>query len=267
MTPSARPGDDPPGNVPARAGGRHLLELLHVMARLRGPEGCPWDREQTHGSLARYLLEETHEALEAMDEGDPVRLRDELGDVLLQVVFHSEIARQDGTFDIDDVAEGLVAKLVRRHPHVFAGTRVDSAAEVLVNWERQKSEERGHAALQEGIPATLPALARAAKVHRRAAGFGFDWRTKDRALAKVREELAELEDAPPERAEEELGDLLLAVAAAARAVNADPETALRKATRRFTERFEAMKSAADEEGLDLSDLSDEELLARFKAAR
>jgi tetrapyrrole methylase family protein/MazG family protein len=247
--------------------GRRLLELVRVMARLRGPGGCPWDREQTHQSLARHLLEETHETLEAIDQGDPQRLREELGDLLLQVVFHAEMARQEGTFDIDDVAEGITAKLVRRHPHVFGDVQVDSAAEVLVNWERIKAEEKGEHPVDHEIPATLPALARAAKVQRRAAGSGFDWRTTKAAADKVREELAELESAPAERAEEELGDLLFAVAALGRRLNVDPETALRKATGRFAERFERMKEEAEAEGVRFEDLSEDELIGRFRAVR
>jgi tetrapyrrole methylase family protein/MazG family protein len=247
--------------------GRGLPELIRVMARLRGPDGCPWDREQTHQSLARHLLEETHETLEAIDQGDVERLREELGDLLLQVVFHAEMARQEGTFDIDDVAEGITAKLVRRHPHVFGDVHVDSADQVLVNWERIKTEEKGQHPVDDDIPATLPALARASKVQRRAAGSGFDWRTREAATAKVREELAELESAPPERAEEELGDLLFAVAAAGRRFNVDPETALRKATDRFAARFERMKATAGDDGLELEGLTDQELLERFRAAR
>ena len=256
---------DPP--VPSGAEGRGLLELIRVMARLRGPGGCPWDREQTHQSLARHLLEETHETLEAIDQGDADRLREELGDLLLQVVFHAEMARQEGTFDIDDVAEGIIAKLVRRHPHVFGDVHVDSADQVLVNWERIKAEEKGERPVGDDIPATLPALARAAKVLRRAAGSGFDWRTRDAATAKVREELAELESAPAERAEEELGDLLFAVAAVGRRLNVDPETALRKATNRFADRFERMKAQAESEGIRLEDLPEDQLLERFRASR
>jgi tetrapyrrole methylase family protein/MazG family protein len=253
--------------VLSRAGGGRLLDLVRVMHRLRGPDGCPWDREQTHQSLARHLLEEAHEVLEAIDSGDPDRLRDELGDVLLQVVFHAEMARQEGTYDIDDVAEGIVGKLVRRHPHVFGDVKVDSAAEVLVNWEQIKEEEKGRHAVDEEIPATLPALARAAKVQRRAAGAGFDWRTREGALAKVREELAELEGASPDRVEEELGDVLFAVAAFGRRVGVDPETALRKAVRRFSERFERMKARVEADGVVMEELSDDELLSRFRAAR
>ena len=257
----------PEGPVPSREGGERLLDLLKVMARLRGPGGCPWDLEQTHQSLARHLLEEAHETLEAIDSGDPALLREELGDLLLQVVFHAEMARQEGTFDIDDVAETITAKLVRRHPHVFGDVRVDSAAEVLVNWERIKGEEKGEHAVDEEIPATLPALARASKVQRRAAGSGFDWRTKGGALAKVREELEELDAAPPDRAEEELGDLLFAVAALGRRLGVDPETALRKATRRFAERFERMKAEATVDEVKLEELSEQELIDRFRSAR
>src|SRR6266571_4955836 len=148
----------PDGAPPSRDGGQRLIDLLKVMTRLRGPGGCPWDAEQTHRTLARHLLEEAHETLEAIDAGDPDRLKDELGDLLLQVVFHAEMARQEGTFDIDDVAEGIVRKLIRRHPHVFGDVEVDSSSEVLVNWERIKVEERGgEHPVDEEIPATLPA--------------------------------------------------------------------------------------------------------------
>ncbi|MDP8956573.1 MAG: nucleoside triphosphate pyrophosphohydrolase [Actinomycetota bacterium] len=257
----------PDSPVPSGAGGERLLDLLRVMHRLRAPGGCPWDREQTHQSLARHLLEEAHETLEAIDSGDADRLRDELGDLLLQVVFHAEMAREEGTFDVDDVAQGILEKLVRRHPHVFGTVEVDSASEVLVNWERIKSEEKGEHPVDEEIPASLPALARAAKVQRRAAGFGFDWRSDTGAFEKVREELAELEATSADRAEEELGDVLFAVAALARRLSVDPETALRKATRRFSERFERMRKDASAEGRDLEDLSERELLDRFRAAR
>ncbi len=256
-----------PAAVRSKAGGERVLDLLRVMQRLRGPGGCPWDREQTHQSLARHLLEEAHEALEAIDSGDAERLREELGDVLLQVVFHAEMACQEGTFDIDDVAEGITQKLVRRHPHVFGGADVGSSAEVLLNWERIKSEEKGERGVDDDIPSSLPALARATKVQRRAAASGFEWRSRDGALRKVREELAEVEQAPPERAEEEVGDLLFAVAALARRLAVDPETALRKATARFAERFERMKESARSDGVSLGDLTEGELLRRFRTAR
>lgn len=246
--------------------GESLLELVEVMHRLRGPGGCPWDREQSHQSLARHLLEETHEALEAIDAGDLDRLREELGDVLLQIVFHAELAAEEIAFDIDDVARGITAKLIRRHPHVFGDVQVDSADQVLVNWERIKAEEKGEHRVDHDIPQTLPALARAAKVQRRAAGDGFDWRSAQAAMAKVREELGELEAASPDRAEEELGDVLFAVAALGRRYNLDAETALRKATERFAGRFERMKNEAVAHGVDLASLTDDELLSRFRSA-
>jgi MazG family protein len=270
--PADAPSNVPDTPIPSRAAGERVLDLLRVMHRLRGPDGCPWDLEQTHASLGRHLLEEAHETLEAIDAGDPDRLRDELGDLLLQVVFHSEMARQEGAFDVDDVAEGVVRKLIRRHPHVFGDVEVGSAAEVLVNWERIKAEERGEHPLDDEIPSSLPALARAAKVQRRAAGSGFDWRSFEGAVEKVREELAELEaeassEGPPERIEEELGDLLFAVAALGRRLDLDPETALRKATRRFGERFERMREQAARDGVSLENLGEDDLLVRFRAAR
>jgi MazG family protein len=253
------------GPVLSRDGGERLLDVVRVMQRLRGPGGCPWDAEQTHQTLGRHLLEETHETLEAIDANDMERLKDELGDVLLQVIFHAEMARQDGEWDIDDVAEGLARKLIRRHPHVFGDTDVDSADEVLVNWEKIKSAE-----IDEEIPPTLPALSRAAKVQRRAAGSGVDWRSATAALAQVHEGLGALDESAATggaRAEADLGDLLLAVAAVGRRLNVDPERALRKATARFGERFERIRDAAERDGVDLERLSDEELLSRYRAAR
>ncbi len=260
---------DRPAPVPSSQGGRQLLELVTVMARLRGPGGCPWDAEQTHASLARHLLEETHEALAAIDDGDLEAVRDELGDVLLQVVFHAQIAADDGAWDIDDVAERLIDKLVRRHPHVFGEVEVAGADEVLVNWEQIEAAVRGgEGDLEDDSPASLPALARASKVQRRAAGFGFDWRTPEAALAKLREEVDELEAAASHAdAEAELGDVLFAAAAVARRLGVDPESALRRTTSTFARRYEAMRARAGSEGIALQDLGDEALLAYFRASR
>ena len=261
---------DSPDRIPSSQEGRQLLELVRVMARLRGPGGCPWDAEQTHASLARHLLEETHEVLAAIDDGDPDAVRDELGDVLLQVVFHAQISADEGGWDVDDVAQGLVDKLIRRHPHVFGEVEVSGADEVLVNWERIKADEQGGdpRGLEDDIPAALPALARASKVQRRAAGFGFDWRTREAALAKLHEELDELESsATPEEAEAELGDVLFAAAAVARRIGVDPESALRRTTARFARRFEAMRERASADGVDLTSLDDDALLARFRSSR
>jgi MazG family protein len=256
------------GPVPSSRHGERLLDLVRVMARLRGPGGCPWDREQDHRSLARHLLEEAHEVLDAIDDGDPGRLREELGDLLLQIVFHAQMAADEGAFDIDDVAEGIVAKLIRRHPHVFGDVEVGSAAEVLVNWERIKAEEKGEHGLEQDIPATLPALARAAKVQRRAAGRGFEWRRAENAIEAVREELGELERATdPRNVEEEVGDLLFAVAALGRKLGVDPESALRRTVRGFAGRYERMLALAKERDVDLENLSDPELRALFRDAR
>jgi tetrapyrrole methylase family protein/MazG family protein len=265
-------GDEPPladGPVPSSQGGERLLDLVRMQALLRAPDGCPWDREQTHRSLARHLLEETHELLEAIDADDLQAVRDELGDVLLQVTFHAQIAADEGLWDIDDVAEGLVRKLVHRHPHVFGDISVADADEVLVNWEKLKAEETGgRRGVDEDIPAALPSLARAAKVQRRAAGSGFEWRTRDAALEALREEVEELA-AAEDRAniEEEVGDVLFAAVAVARKLGVDAESALRRTTRGFAERFERFTSLVQERGLDLNEMSEQETRSLFREAR
>ena len=258
------------GPVPSSRGGEALLDLIRVQARLRAPGGCPWDREQTHRTLARHLLEETHELLEAIDADDDAAIRDELGDLLLQVTFHAQIAADDGRWDIDDVADALVAKLVHRHPHVFGDVDVAGSDEVLVNWEKLKAEETGgRKAVDEDIPATLPALARAAKVQRRAAGWGFTWRSRERAFGKLREEVEELAEASedPARADDELGDVLLAVVAVSRQLGLDAESALRRATRRLADRAERTLALATERGLDPEALGEDELLALYDEAK
>jgi MazG family protein len=268
---SERTGAGPPdAPVPSSHGGQRLLDLIRVQARLRASDGCPWDLEQTHQSLARHLLEETHELLEAIDAEDDVGIRDELGDLLLQVTFHAQIAADAGRWDIDDVAEGLVAKLVHRHPHVFGDVQVADAEEVLVNWEQLKAEETGgRQAVDEDIPASLPALARAAKVQRRAAGWGFAWRDPGQALVKLREEVDELAAVTgnPVQAEAELGDVLLAAVGVARTLGVDPESALRRATTTFAGRAERTFALAEERGLDPATVSQDELLALYREAR
>ena len=268
MTPDDALDHVPKGPVPSSAGGERLLDLIRVMARLRGPGGCPWDHQQTHRSLARHLLEETHEVLEAIDADDRELLREELGDVLLQVVFHAQMAADDGAWDVDDVAEGIVRKLIRRHPHVFGEVEVSGADEVLVNWERIKAEEKGERPLEDDIPATLPALARAAKVQRRAAGWGFEWRSLQGALGALREEVAELEaHTDAANAEEEIGDVLFATVAVARRLGVDAESALRRTIRGFAERYERFTELARERGIDLETAPEEELRALFREAR
>ena len=262
--------DDP---VPSSRGGDRLLDLVRVMARLRGPGGCPWDREQTHRSLARHLLEETHETLEAIDADDRELLREELGDVLLQVVFHAQMSADDGAWDVDDVAEGIVRKLIRRHTHVFGEVEVAGADEVLVNWERIKAEEKEEKGIEErgledDIPASLPALARAGKVQRRAGGWWFEWRSVDSALEALKEEVAELEThTDADNAEEEIGDVLFATVAVARKLGVDAESALRRTTRGFAERYQRFSELLRERGQALEDLSETEIRALFRQAR
>ncbi len=258
----------PVGPVPSSRQGERLLDLVRVMARLRGPGGCPWDREQTHASLARHLLEETHETLDAIDAGDRDRLREELGDVLLQVVFHAQMAADDGAWDVDDVAQGIVEKLIRRHPHVFGDVEVAGSDEVLVNWERIKADEKGRRPLEHDIPETLPALARASKVQRRAAGWGFEWRSVDAALEALKEEVGELEThTDADNAEQEVGDVLFATVSVARKLGVDPESALRRTVRGFAERYERFNELLDERGMTLDDVPEDEVRALFRQAR
>lgn len=245
-----------------------VRELVEVMARLRGPGGCPWDRKQTHRSLARYLIEEAYEAADALEREDRAATIEELGDVLLQVVFHAQIGREEGSFDLDTIARRLVEKLVRRHPHVFGETRVSGPEEVVTNWEAIKREERGAQAegeppsLMDGLPLALPALARAEAVQRRAAQIGFDWDDASGPRAKVDEELreldAELAAGRREGAARELGDLLFSVVNLARKASIDAEAALRSAVRRFESRFRQMErlAAAQERPLEAMDLAE-----------
>ncbi len=259
----------PDGPVPSSEEGRRLLDLVKVMARLRGPDGCPWDREQTHETLARHLLEESHELLEAIDRGDSDATRDELGDLLLQVVFHAQMAAEDERWDVDDVARGLVAKLVHRHPHVFGDVEVSGSDEVLTNWERLKAEEGSapRAAVDAEIPATLPALARAAKVQRRAAGWGVEWPDADSAMAALREETENLSRATEEDGEALIGAILFAVVGAARKLGVDAETALRRTTRGFAERYERFLADRQEGGVDQASISEDEIRELFLGSR
>jgi MazG family protein len=261
----------PAGPVPSSRGGERVLDLIRVQARLLEPDGCPWDAEQTHRTLARHLLEETHELLEAIDADDSDAIREELGDVLLQVTFHAQIAADEGRWDVDDVAEGLVRKLIHRHPHVFGETQVADADEVLVNWEKLKAEEKGEQALEDDIPASLPALARAGKVQRRAAGWGFEWRSPESALAALREEVDELQAAvdagDDDNAEEEIGDVLFSVVAVARKLHVDAESALRRTIRGFAERYERLMAAVEERGLDLDAMDEADIRALFREVR
>lgn len=226
-----------------------------VIARLLGPGGCPWDREQTHQSLRPFLLEETHEVLEALDAGDMMAVGEELGDVLLQILLHSEMARQAGLFDFGDVLSELTSKLIRRHPHVFGAVQVGGTSEVLRNWERIKRDEQAARGarpkgLLDGIPSGLPALAAAQKIGERAARVGFDWPDIEGVWSKVHEESDELRAAPAEEREEEFGDLLFVLVRLASWMKLDAETALRAASAKFRRRFAVVQELAGERRLE-----------------
>ena len=245
-----------------------FTELVEVMARLRAPNGCPWDREQTHATLKPYLLEETYEALEAIDIGDDDELCKELGDVLLQVVFHAQIAAEENRFGIEEVARAIVDKLIRRHPHVFADVEVDGSEQVLQNWEQIKKQERqelGDAtpSLLDGIPKQLPALMRAQRMQARVSRQGFDWDKIAGPLDKVEEEFAELRQAwasgETPAIEDEFGDLLFALVNTGRFLNVDSEQALRQSTDKFERRFRALEEAVRTSGKEISALSLQEL--------
>jgi len=245
-----------------------IRDLVEVVRRLRSPQGCPWDREQTHASLRATMLEEAYEVLEAIDEQSMPKLREELGDVLLQVLMQSEIATQTGDFTVGDVADAVREKLVRRHPHVFGATVVSGSEEVVRNWEALKAAEYGRESALDGVQRSLPALQWAWSLQRRAANVGFDWPSVDGPLDKVREELEELREAPTVEAREaEFGDLLFSLVNVARKLGMNPEDALRAATGRFEARFRIMEQKAKAEGQDLKDLPLDALDQYWEAAK
>lgn len=238
--------------------------IVDVMAKLRSPGGCPWDVEQDHASLRRCILEEVYEVLEAIDQKDSELLREELGDLLLQIVFHARIAEEYGQFSLQDVIDDLVAKLIRRHPHVFGSLTVEDAAEVLINWEAIKREEKAkeRKSVLDGIPPELPALLRAAKLQSKAAKVGFDWDTIEPVWGKISEELSELRQAvganDPDKVEDELGDVLFAVVNLARFLHVDGEIALNRTNNKFVRRFSYIEQrmAADSLSWDKLSLAD-----------
>ncbi len=250
---------------------REFQRLVAIMARLRGPGGCPWDAQQTHESLREYMLEEVYEVLEAVEEGDLERLRGELGDLLLQVVFHAELAREAGHFDIEDVCRKICDKLEYRHPHVFGTVQVQDADEVLTNWERlkkQEAEHRDRTSALDGVPRALPALQQAAELQKKAAKVGFDWPEITGPLQKVHEELDELLHASTQReVEAEFGDLLFAIVNCARFMKVDPEGALRAANGRFTRRFRHVEATAEAQGRSLHDMALEEMDELWEQAK
>ena len=250
-------------------------ELVQIMARLRGENGCPWDREQTHASIKPYLLEETYEVLESIDENDPAKLEEELGDLALQVVFHAQMADEAGLFTIADVLRGINEKLRRRHPHIFGDVKADTAQEVLFNWEQIKKLERekaqGHASLLDGVPRELPALLRAHRLQEKASRVGFDWNEARQVFQKVEEELAELraamESEQPDRMEAELGDLLFSLVNLGRFIAVNPEDALRKTIARFIARFQYIEEELARRGKAPGQVTLEEMDALWAEAK
>lgn len=232
--------------------------LVGIMARLRGPGGCPWDAQQTHESLQQYMVEEVYEVLEAVEAGDMDRLCGELGDLLLQIVFHAQLASEEQRFGIEDVCRKISDKLEYRHPHVFGTVRVRDADEVLTNWEHLKNREAEHrnrTSALDGVPRALPALQQAAELQKKAAKVGFDWPEMTGPLQKVHEELGELLRASSQHdVEAELGDLLFAIVNCARFMKVDPEGALRAASTRFSRRFRHVEAEAEAQGRSLHDM-------------
>jgi MazG family protein len=261
--------------------GDEFTRLADIVARLRAPDGCPWDREQTIDTLKRYVLEETYEVLDAIDRHDHDALCEELGDFLFEAVFIAQLEHEDGRFSIADSVKSIADKLVRRHPHVFArhegAAALDTADQVRTRWEEIKTEERGGAAqpktLLSGIPAALPALLRAYQIGSRAASVGFDWSRADDVVAKIREEVDEIQevvnagDVDQDRVEEEVGDLLFAIANLSRKLGVEPETALRKANDKFTRRFTLMESTIGTSGRQMRDMTLDELEAEWQGAK
>ncbi len=252
----------PPAHQPPPADWKPIDRLIEIMRILRSPTGCPWDLKQSLSTLKEHLIEESHEVLDAIDSGDRNKLKEELGDLLLQVVFQAQLCREEGAFSFDDVATCIAEKLIRRHPHVFGSVRVGDADEVLRNWEAiKKSEGQGEADAPRttlaGVPRSLPALHKAHLVQKRAARVGFDWDNIDGALAKVTEELAEVQEAIAREDEgavgEELGDILFAAVNVCRFSGHNPEEILHRAIGKFTRRFEYVEHAVHARGKKLSD--------------
>jgi len=247
--------------------------LMEIMRRLRAPGGCPWDAEQTHDSLKRYLLEECYEVIEAIDAGSPEMLKEELGDLLLQPIFHAAIAEERGEFTMDDVIAAICDKLVRRHPHVFGDLEIGDSAAQVENWEKIKKEEKGEErrSALAGVPPHLPALMKAHKITEKAARVGFDWSRTDEVFAKVLEELHEFEetmlDGDQERMEAELGDLLFAIVNLGRFLALNPEEALRKTIARFSRRFEHIEMTLHARGIQLPEATLEQMEQLWQEAK
>jgi tetrapyrrole methylase family protein/MazG family protein len=240
----------------------NIIQLVELMAKLRGPDGCPWDLQQTSLSLKPFLLEECYEVVEALDEGSPEKIKEELGDVLFQIIFHARIAEEKGEFTIWDVIAGAVEKMTRRHPHVFGDLKLETGQEVLANWEEIKKKEKGYeqrTSILEGVPRDLPSLLRAHRLQERAARVGFDWARIEEVLPKLDEEMAEFKEALKlENAagiEEELGDIFFVLVNISRFLGVNPEDALRKTISKFIRRFRYIEEHAAAAGKSLSDMT------------
>jgi tetrapyrrole methylase family protein/MazG family protein len=257
------PHDPPPRNLAS------FSSLKNIVARLRSPQGCPWDRQQTHSSLRASLLQECYEVLEALDEENPQKLCQELGDLMMNILLHAQIAAEVGEFDISDVFRAINTKLIHRHPHVFGSRKVNGVREVLQNWEELKQEEpEAASSLLDGVPRQMPALASSQELQRRAASVGFDWEEVEGIIEKIAEESAELEEAiSPREREREFGDLIFVLANLARRWNIDSEAALRQANERFRRRFSYMEEMCRNRGVNLDSLSLEELDALWEEAK
>ena len=249
-----------------------IEKLIALVARLRGENGCPWDREQTRETLKPMLIEEAFEVLDALDSNDSDNLKEELGDLLFQVVFHAQIAREKGEFDLSDVIDRSHEKMVRRHPHIFGSTDLKTSEDVLKNWEDIKAAEKGTTSpsspnsarsLLDGVPKKIPALYRAFQMTAKASRVGFDWPALDNIIDKLEEEAAELKDARmcanQERIADEMGDLLFVVVNIARFLGVDPETALERSNRKFESRFRHIETAVKQQGRELKDASLKEM--------
>lgn len=259
----------------AGSAGELFTDLMEIMARLRGENGCPWDRDQTHESIKPYLVEEAYEVLEAIDEQDLAKLKEELGDLMLQIVFHARMAEDAGAFSMQDVLTAINEKLLRRHPHVFGELKAETAQEVLFNWEQIKQAERrklnDRASVLDGVPRELPALLRAHRLQEKASRVGFDWTEAQEVFRKVEEELAELQAAmdgrETDRVEAELGDLLFALVNLSRFLAVNPEEALRKTIARFIARFRYIEEELSRRGRSLRQATLEEMDALWAEAK
>ncbi|MGE5892703.1 MAG: nucleoside triphosphate pyrophosphohydrolase [bacterium] len=249
-----------------------FTKLVEIMAALRGEKGCPWDKEQTRESLKPFLVEETYEVIEAIDEGDPQNIKEELGDLLFQIIFHAQVAKERGEFDISGVIEGIGMKIINRHPHVFAGETCETPKDVLKRWEQIKKEEgKQRESILEGVPKDLPSLLRAHRIQDRASRVGFDWNKIDDVVKKLDEEIGEfkhaLKGSTTTEIEEELGDIFFALVNISRFVGINPEDALRKTISKFIKRFRHIEITAAERGTKLSEMSLEEMDALWNEAK